>query len=84
MVVEPPEQPFPELDLTDLIGLTPQEAEERAKAAGVGRVRLIDVEKEGGAIDMVLAPLRLDLVHKNGRVEFALFPTCRSAGEWPK
>ncbi len=82
--VQPPEQPFPGLDLEDLIGLTPQEAVERAEAAGVDRIRLIDLGKQRGAVDAVFAPLRLDLVHKNGQIEFAQFLTYRSAGERSK
>ena len=63
--VEPHEQPFPELDLEGLIGLTPQEAADKAEAAGVGRVRFIDVGNEGEAIDMVLPrpPARSPIRH---------------------
>lgn len=81
--VELHEQPFPELDLEGLIGLTPQEAADRAEGASVDRIRLIDLGKQGGFVDAVFAPFRLDVVHKDGRVEFAEFPTYRSAGKRP-
>jgi hypothetical protein len=79
-------EPYPELDLAVLIGLAPEEAAAMAEGAGVAQIRLIELGREGRtgqAIDMMLAPRRLDLVHQDGRVEFAAFPTFRSAGAWP-
>ena len=79
------EQPFPELSLWDLIGLPTEEAVDRAEASGVDRLRVVEVANgvTVGAIDLALAPRRLDLFHVGGRIQFAVFPTRRHAGEWP-
>ncbi len=78
-------QPYPDLDLNDLIGLTPDEAVVLAESCGVARIRVIEHTSTGmvGAIDLVLARKRLDLHHQDGRVVFAMFPAARSAGEHP-
>lgn len=79
------EQPFPGLDLWGLIGLASEEAVARAEAADVEHVRVLEVANGQivEAIDMAIVRERLDLFHVGGRIEFAVFPTCRHAGEWP-
>jgi hypothetical protein len=78
-------QPYPELNLDELIGLTPEAATEAAKAKGVERIRVREVVNgmTRGMMDMMLAPSRLDLAHEHGRVVYAMFPTKRHSGIWP-
>jgi hypothetical protein len=59
-----------------LIGLTLNAATAMAETQGVDRIRVIEVADRVmiGAIDMMLAPDRLDLFHQDGRVAFAMFP----------
>jgi hypothetical protein len=76
--------PYPDLDLEDLIGLPPDEAEARAKAAGVERVRVIRTRR--GAIrpqdmDLVVDARRLYIFYEHGRVEYVLLPNQRDAGK---
>jgi hypothetical protein len=76
------DDPFPDLDLEALIGLTLTDATTLAESAGVARIRDLEMV-DGymmGAIDLVLAPSRLDLWHENGRVVRAVLPSVRSAG----
>jgi CRISPR/Cas system-associated endonuclease Cas3-HD len=74
--------PYPELDLADLIGLTPDAAIALAEAKGVERIRANEVVDGviAGPIDMMLARNRLDLAYKDGYVVYASLPTVRSAG----
>jgi len=83
--MEPDEQPYPGLELADLIGRTVGEAVGRAEAAGGDRIRVINVTPGSpmAAIDLMYAPSRLDLVQRDDRIRYAEFPGCRSAGEWP-
>jgi hypothetical protein len=77
--------PYPELDLTGLIGLTPDAAVALAEAKGVKRIR-INAVVDGlipGPINLVLMRDRLDLAYQDGYVVYAVFPTGRSAGVWP-
>jgi hypothetical protein len=78
--------PFPDLVLDVLIGLTPDEAEALAGAKGVAMIRLIE-SVDGvmvGAIDMMLAPTRLNLWHQDGRVVLANFDGGRRSGRHSK
>jgi hypothetical protein len=77
--------PYPELDLAELIGLTPDAAVALAEAKGVRRIRTNEVV-DGfipGPIDLVLMWDRLDLAYQDGYVVHAFFPKDRSAGVWP-
>ena len=77
--------PYPNLDLAELIGLAPDDAVALAEAKGVERIRINEVV-DGvfkGPIDMVLMRDRLDLAYHDGTVVYAMFPRCRSAGVWP-
>jgi len=78
--------PYPELDLTELIGLSPDAAVAAAEAKGVKRIRINEVVDGviAGPIDMAMIPDRLDLAYQNGFVVHAHFPTVRSAGVWPR
>ena len=78
--------PYPELDLTELIGLAPDVAVAAAEAKGVKRIRINEVVGGviAGPIDMALIPDRLDLAYQDGCVVHARFPTARSAGVWPR
>jgi hypothetical protein len=79
------DQPYPGLDLDQLIGLTPEAATAEARANGVERMRILEVINGmiRESIDLVLSPNRLDLVHEQGRVVYAVLPTKRHAGVWP-
>jgi len=79
------DQPYPDLDLDELIGLTSEAAAEAARATGVERIRILEIVNGTipGPMDMGLSPNRLDLVHEQGRVVYAMFPTRRHAGIWP-
>ena len=52
------DQPYPDLDLDELIGLTSEAAAEAARAKGVERIRIIEVVngKTRGSMDMMLSP----------------------------
>jgi catechol 2,3-dioxygenase-like lactoylglutathione lyase family enzyme len=79
------DQPFPELDLWGLVGLAVEDAVARAEAAGVDQLRVLEVAN-GQIVETIVLEVvreRLDLFHVGGRIEFAVFPTCRHAGEWP-
>jgi hypothetical protein len=78
--------PYPNLDLNDLIDLTPDAAVSAAEAEGVKRIRVTEIANglTVGSMDLVLARNRLDLFHQGGRVVFAAFPANRPAGEWPR
>ena len=78
--------PYPEIDLNELIGLTPDAAVAVTEAKGVKRIRLNEVVNGtiAGAIDMALMRDRLDLVFHDGHVVYAMFPTVRSSGVWPE
>ncbi len=80
-----PEEPFPHLDLEGLIGLAVGEAVGTAEAAGVTRIRLIEVESGAmaGAIDLSVNRRRLTLVQQGGVVSYAGFDHGRSVGTWP-
>src|ERR1700683_1316531 len=77
--------PYPELDLAELIGLTPDVAIALAEAKGVERIRTNEVMDGviAGPIDMALARNRLDLAYRDGYVVYGALPTVRSAGAWP-
>jgi hypothetical protein len=77
--------PFPDLDLADLIGLTPDAAIALAEAKGVERIRVNEIVDGpiAGPIDLMLARTRLDLAYRDGIVVHAMFPSARSAGVWP-
>jgi hypothetical protein len=85
-VVSDDRNPYPRLDLNDLIGLTTDDAVARARANGVDRIGLIGFidDEMVGAIDAKLAPRRHDLRHQKGHVVFAALPSVRSAGVWPQ
>lgn len=67
----------PNLDWDGRLGLTIDAAEEAARARGVERIRILEVVD--GVIresnDLMLSPERLDLMHGQGRVVHAMFPT---------
>jgi hypothetical protein len=80
------DDPYPDLNLDELIGLTAEDAVATAKAHGVERIRLIDFINGAmvGAIDLMLARRRLDLSHQDGLVVRAVLPSVRSAGAGPR
>ncbi len=71
--------PCPALDLTELIGLTPDAAVALAEAKGVKRIRINEVVDGviAGPFEMALIPDRLELAYLDGYVVHALFPTVR-------
>jgi len=78
-------EPYPDFDISELIGLPLSDALALAKANGVVRTRVIEYVNGTmvGAIDLVLARNRLDLSVSDGRVVYAHFPTFRHAGRSP-
>lgn len=81
----PGEQPFPHLDLKALIGMAVGDAVASAEAAGVTRIRLIELDSGSvaGAVDMSINRRRLTLVQQGGVVSFAGFDNGRSVGTSP-